>query len=92
MPLRKDKYFECQNKFFPCRILLARESKNKLSQEHVLFLLKELVVQEDKDEPLSDEQLVELLQERKIKLSRRVISKYRQKLGIANSYRRKHRV
>jgi RNA polymerase sigma-54 factor len=40
---------------------------------------------EDKSEPLSDQELMDKLKEQGITVSRRIVAKYRQELGILNS-------
>lgn len=54
--------------------------------------LRRLIAQEDPQHPISDQQLVHLLQAQGITIARRTVSKYRQQLGIANARQRKHLV
>ncbi|MBU1062161.1 MAG: RNA polymerase factor sigma-54 [Candidatus Omnitrophica bacterium] len=51
--------------------------------------VKSLVDKEDKRKPLSDKKLQMILEEKDIKISRRTIAKYREKLKILPSYLRK---
>lgn len=51
--------------------------------------LGELIDQEDKRQPLSDDDLVAALAQRGIEVARRTVTKYRKELGIASSYRRR---
>lgn len=85
----KDKYFECQKQIISCKTLLARKSIDQVSQAKSLHLLKKLINEENKSNPLSDEEIANVLKENGIKLSRRVVSKYRKILEIPNSYKRK---
>jgi RNA polymerase sigma-54 factor len=55
----------------------------------ILVALKEIVDNEDKSHPLSDERLVKMLQERGYAVARRTVAKYRTQLGIAESRMRK---
>ncbi|MFA7543882.1 MAG: hypothetical protein WCY84_05855 [Candidatus Cloacimonadaceae bacterium] len=48
-----------------------------------------LVDAEDKKKPLSDRELVEMLKKEGLNVSRRIINKYRDELGILNSRLRK---
>lgn len=48
-----------------------------------------LVGREDKNKPLSDMDICKLLQDQGINVARRTISKYREKLGLTSSYKRK---
>lgn len=52
-------------------------------------MLSTIVAQEDKEEPLADQQITELLAERGIEISRRTVAKYREQLGIPGSILRK---
>ncbi|RVU71359.1 MULTISPECIES: RNA polymerase factor sigma-54 [Lactobacillus] len=84
----KYKYFECQGQVLPLNLFLVKKVADQ-SQEKIKALLVNWVDQEDKIAPYSDEELVQLFADKDIKLSRRVIAKYRKQLGIANSYQRK---
>ena len=65
-------------------------SGDMLSQASVKQRIKELVEKEDTKEPLSDDKLAELLEEKHgIKIARRTITKYRKALGIVASTQRK---
>lgn len=85
----KEKYVECQNQIFSLKYLFPRQAKEEYSQIYIQEELKELINGENKENPLSDAMLVDLFEEKGIKLSRRVIAKYRKQLGIVNSYSRK---
>ncbi|WEV51366.1 RNA polymerase factor sigma-54 [Lactobacillus sp. ESL0731] len=85
----KDKYIQCQNKIFSLKLLFPRAVTADLSQAKIEYDLMQLIKNEDHANPLSDQQLVEQFAAKGINLSRRVITKYRQKLNIANSYHRK---
>lgn len=59
------------------------------SDRDVKLVIGELVAAEDKANPYSDETLRQLLKDHDMTVSRRVISKYRQEMGIADSFRRR---
>lgn len=61
-----------------------------VSQQAVKDTLRQIVDAEDKDQPFSDDQLVEALGERGIHIARRTVTKYRKALGIESSSRRRH--
>ncbi|MFV0503454.1 MAG: RNA polymerase factor sigma-54 [Lachnospirales bacterium] len=61
---------------------------NNMSVEYVKNLIKGLIFSEDKNKPLSDENILKILRDKNISISRRVIAKYRDEMGIKNSYRR----
>lgn len=60
-----------------------------MSATEVKFEIRELIEQEDSRKPLSDQNICDMLAKRKIVLSRRAVSKYREELGIASSAGRK---
>jgi RNA polymerase sigma-54 factor len=57
--------------------------------DNVRTRLKQLVDEEDKSKPLSDEELVEKFKSEGIELARRTVAKYRKILNIPSSRRRK---
>ena len=61
----------------------------EVSWDRVRVRLKAVVEAEDKSNPLSDEQLVEMLKGEGIDLARRTVAKYREELGIPSSRRRR---
>tara|TARA_B100000965_G_C19581948_1_gene753974 strand:- start:872 stop:2269 length:1398 start_codon:yes stop_codon:yes gene_type:complete len=60
-----------------------------ISNKKIKKLLQKLINEEDKREPLSDEKLEKLFQEKGYNIARRTISKYREQLKIAVSRLRK---
>ncbi len=58
------------------------ESGEEVSNREVKNYLEEIVRNEDKTHPLSDQALVKALQEKGYKLARRTVSKYREQLNI----------
>lgn len=85
----KDKYVECSGKIFSLRVLFAKKSVGKFTQNQLEQLIDEQIKSEDKLAPLSDDQIVANMQKNGIDLSRRTVAKYRKRLGIKNSYQRK---
>ena len=52
--------------------------------------IKKIIAQEDKGNPLSDQQIVKILEDTDgIKIARRTVAKYREMLGILSSSKRK---
>ncbi len=62
-----------------------------VSNEHAKTVLAEIIAQEDRKKPYSDAQLVALLKERNINISRRTVAKYRDQLKILSSHLRRVR-
>jgi len=65
------------------------DAGDMVSQQAVKDTLKGIVDAENKDNPLSDDQLVDELGKRGVHIARRTVTKYRKALGIASSSRRK---
>ncbi len=69
---------------------LGSEEREDISQAKLKALLQDLVANENKQKPLSDQQIAHLFKsEHNIVISRRTISKYREELNIASSRMRK---
>lgn len=51
--------------------------------------VKTIIANEPPDKPISDQEIVELLEKENIKIARRTVAKYRETLGILSSSRRK---
>lgn len=90
----KSKYVQTPHGLFPLKDLftskLASESEEGASSSSVKLFIKELVENENKLKPLSDQKIVEALHiQRGIDVSRRTIAKYRDELKILSSSKRK---
>ncbi|WP_226655454.1 RNA polymerase factor sigma-54 [Pseudalkalibacillus hwajinpoensis] len=90
----KSKYVQTPHGLFPLKDLftskLASESGEGASSSSVKLFIKELVENENKLKPLSDQKIVEALHiQRGIDVSRRTIAKYRDELKILSSSKRK---
>ena len=66
-----------------------KESGEEVSVKEVKNLLRELISAEDKKHPLTDESLVEMLEQKGYKVARRTVAKYREQLGIPVARMRK---
>jgi RNA polymerase sigma-54 factor len=78
--------------FFPSRLRQNDSQGESISSQQIKSLIQELVEQEDKKHPLSDEHIVKLVQERySLNVARRTIAKYREELKILSSTYRKER-
>jgi RNA polymerase sigma-54 factor len=67
----------------------SRQDGTSESRNSVMARVKELVANEDKSQPLSDEQLAAELKEQGIAISRRTVTKYREAEGIPASRERR---
>ena len=61
----------------------SKEDGTKISNKVVKSHLKELLANEDKRKPLTDEQLSELLDKKGYHIARRTVAKYREQLDIS---------
>lgn len=86
----KDKYVDtpfgvyCMKEFFTSTAGRTDTYQN-ISRQNIQQHIIRMVSQEDKQEPVSDLQIVMALKEMNINVSRRVIAKYRESIGILNS-------
>lgn len=68
---------------------VAQYGNEDQSSISIKAYIKELIAEEDIKKPLSDNKLMELLEEKEISVARRTIAKYREALGIPSSSDRK---
>jgi len=61
---------------------LSTDSGEEVSTREVKKILSDLIEGEEKQKPLSDERLTELLQEKGYNIARRTVAKYREQLNI----------
>lgn len=89
-----DKWMQTPQGLFPLKRFFASavqavDGKEDVAQDAVRIKLQELIDQEDKSKPLSDEELVKQLEQAGYKIARRTIVKYRQIMNIPSSRERK---
>jgi len=89
-----DKWVETPRGVFPLKRFFGGGTKNEVTGEDVAWekikqKLLDLIDQEDKSEPLSDEDLVKKLHESGYPVARRTVTKYRKMLKIPSSRQRK---
>jgi RNA polymerase sigma-54 factor len=58
------------------------ETGEELSTREIKAALREIIENEDKSKPLSDDALSELLKEQGYPIARRTVAKYREQLGL----------
>ena len=82
----REKYLQCRQGTYPLRYFLSRPlGEQGPSQQTVKLRLLELIRQEDRSHPLSDQRLAELLAEQGIRIARRTVAKYRTELGLGSA-------
>lgn len=68
---------------------ISSSDGKEIANSQVKNKLKELIQNEDKKKPLSDQKLADLLANEGMEISRRTVAKYREELGILGSSKRK---
>lgn len=63
--------------------------EDSIASESVKQAIKKIIASEDKNNPLSDQAIVKILEDQDIKIARRTVAKYREMLGILPSSKRK---
>lgn len=87
------KYIETHFGIFPLKYFFSEGLENQQGEEvstrELKKVLQECVDNEDKHKPLTDDQLVSIMNEKGYKVARRTIAKYRDQLGIPKARLRK---
>jgi RNA polymerase sigma-54 factor len=68
---------------------LATDSGDEISNKHIKELIKDIITDEPKDAPHSDDRIAELLNEKGIHIARRTVAKYREQLRLPVARMRK---
>ena len=94
--LSNDKYMQTHFGTFKVRTLFTKSIENKdgetISSNSIRNIIKELIENEDKLSPFTDQEIENQLSEQGFSLSRRTITKYRQQLGIESAGKRKKKI
>jgi RNA polymerase sigma-54 factor len=86
--LIQNKYIATPKGLFPVHFFFRRRQVS-FNDEEAKAKIKSLIETEDKKRPLSDEQIMQLLESDGIKIKRRTVAKYRMLLNIPNINKRK---
>jgi RNA polymerase sigma-54 factor len=88
-----NKYVQTPRGVFPLKFFfssgLDTESGEAVSSRMAMARITELVAKENKKKPLSDQKIAELLRKEGLKVARRTVAKYREKIGILSARYRK---
>lgn len=87
-----NKYVHTPQGIFELKFFFSSQVKgdNSVVSSHtVKSMIKEILSSEDPKRPLSDQKVVELLEQQKIHLARRTVAKYREQLGYLSSSKRR---
>lgn len=85
----KDKYIYCDKGFIFLSDLIPKGTEDN-SVDSIKETIKEVINNEDKIKPLSDQKITTLLKDKGIEISRRTVAKYRSELNIPDASGRKH--
>ncbi|WP_258840499.1 RNA polymerase factor sigma-54 [Mechercharimyces sp. CAU 1602] len=90
------KYMQTPYGIFPFRFFFQTKVTTHVGENtstyQVKRLINTLIVEEDKEKPLSDQKISQVLMERGIRISRRTVAKYREEMKIAASTHRRRYV
>ncbi|WP_459129416.1 RNA polymerase factor sigma-54 [Guggenheimella bovis] len=84
----KDRSFSYKGDVYPFRVFFP-SGVGSAAKPLILYAMSHIIEEEDKAHPLSDEAIKRELQKRNIQVSRRVVGKYRNELGIGNRTERR---
>jgi RNA polymerase sigma-54 factor len=89
-----DKWVQTPRGVFPLKRFFGGGTRNEVTGEEVAWetiknKLLEMIGSEDKSNPLSDEELVEMMHKSGYPVARRTVTKYRKMLDIPSSRQRK---
>ena len=84
-----NKYYIFENEIYPVKQLFISSTKSGSSKDSILKAIQKFVKEEDKTHPYKDEELVDLLAEIDLYVSRRGVAKYRSLLDIPGSRERR---
>ncbi|RYL95773.1 RNA polymerase sigma-54 factor [Sporolactobacillus sp. THM7-4] len=87
-----NKYIQTSYGLFPLKKFFIRGVKSdrgETSVYRISQLLRELISREDRENPLSDQKLSELLRKKGLHCSRRAVAKYRSACGIGSTVQRR---
>ena len=87
----RESYIQTPSGTYELKSFLSRRTSGGNSQDQLEKQIRELIDQEDKTNPLSDQKLSDKLAESGMQLSRRGVTKYRKSLSIPASTQRKVR-
>jgi len=69
---------------------IPREGEESMASESIKTIIRKMILEEDKANPLSDNAISEKLAESNIKIARRTVAKYREQLKILPVKHRRH--
>ena len=86
------KHLEFDGKIYPLKFFFARGLRNLdegITTDQIRQLIRQIIQNEDDMHPLSDQEIVSILQQGGANVSRRTVAKYREQMGILSSKQRR---
>lgn len=86
------KYLEFEGKLYPFKLFFARgirDAGEQVATSQIKELIRQIIGNEDPNTPMSDQQIVQILQQGGSSVSRRTVAKYREQMGILSSKQRR---
>jgi len=86
------KHLEFDGKIYPLKFFFARGLRNLdegITTDQIRQLIRQIIQNEDCMHPLSDQEIVAILQQGGANVSRRTVAKYREQMGILSSKQRR---
>ena len=87
------KYIETPRGVYELRYFFSSGVGNKegtgISSNSIKKMIRELIQEEDPKSPMSDQEIMDILNEKGIEISRRTVAKYRESMNIPSSSRRR---
>lgn len=91
----RDKYLQCSHGIYPLRYFFVKgldsdsdDAQGTASSHNIKWQIQQMIEAEDKNEPLSDQKITDMLKTKGITISRRTVAKYREEIGIPKSTNR----
>lgn len=85
-----NKYLMCDRGIFPMKSFFTAAVDEDVSNSAIKQFIAEAIAAEDRDKPLSDNRLLEMIEKRfGVKMVRRTVTKYRKQMQIGGSSERK---
>ncbi|SHH41320.1 RNA polymerase, sigma 54 subunit, RpoN/SigL [Anaerosphaera aminiphila DSM 21120] len=89
----KNKYLQCKKGVFPLKYFFSTSigtKDGKVSRDYIEKIIIDIIDEEDKSKPLSDQSITDIVNKKGININRRTVAKYRSELNIASaSFRRR---
>ncbi len=85
-----NKYLMCDRGIFPMKAFFTSGLDEDVSNASIKKFIADVIAQEDRNKPLSDQKLLEMIEEKfGVKMVRRTVTKYRKQMQIGGSSERK---